>query len=150
MPTLESPTWLPNHTNGKSAHHKVNGKTLKPDTDTSSMIQLAKKITEETEKLDKYLKANGLPNPGFSVDAPGDFSELPDHLQRSRQEILLATKELSSLVRGPREIVRWGVWGVSEIVLQAKNHDIDHATVFGHLESADHMQLWNWYCSTPC
>lgn len=126
MPTFESPQWLPNHTNGKSAHHQVNGvngKSLKPDTDTSSLIQLAKKITEETEKLDKYLKANGLPNPGFSVDARGDLSELPDHLQRSRQEILVATKELSALVRGPRESVRWGAWGVSEIVLWAKNHD---------------------------
>lgn len=77
------------------------------------MILLARKITQETEKLDKYLKDNGLPDPGFTVDAPGDFPKLPDDIQRSRQEIVYATKELSALVRGPRESVRWGVWGVS-------------------------------------
>ncbi|KAM5346560.1 hypothetical protein ACJ41O_009565 [Fusarium nematophilum] len=77
---------------------------------TSQMIQLAKKITEETEKLDKYLKDNGLPDPGFGVDAPGDFPKLPEDVQKSRQEIVYATRELGFLVRGPRESVRWGVW----------------------------------------
>ncbi|KAF7559362.1 hypothetical protein G7046_g4802 [Stylonectria norvegica] len=78
---------------------------------TSHMIQLARKITEETEKLDKYLKDNGLPDPGFGPDAPGDFPRLPPDVQQSRQEILFASKELETLVRGPRETVRWGVWG---------------------------------------
>lgn len=77
------------------------------------MILLAKKITEETEKLNKYMKDNGLADPGFSVDAPGDFPKLPDDIQKSRQEIVYATKELGALVRGPRESVRWGVWSVS-------------------------------------
>ncbi|KAH7175528.1 putative O-methyltransferase [Dactylonectria macrodidyma] len=81
-----------------------------PKSSTSHMIDLAKKITEETEKLDKYLKDNGLPNPGFDVDAPGDFPKLPADVQQSRQEIVYATKELNALVRGPRETVRWGVW----------------------------------------
>ncbi|KAH6894150.1 putative O-methyltransferase [Thelonectria olida] len=80
------------------------------DSSTSTMIQLAKKITEETEKLDKYIKENNLPAPGFGADAPTDFPKLPDDIQKSRQEIVYATKELGQLVRGPREQVRWGVW----------------------------------------
>ncbi|KAK7426527.1 Alpha-1,3-mannosyltransferase cmt1 [Neonectria magnoliae] len=78
---------------------------------TSRMVELARKITRETEKLDKYMKDNGLPNPGFDVDAPGDFPKLPADIQQSRQEVVYATMELGSLVRGPREHVRWGVWG---------------------------------------
>ncbi|KAF4462214.1 O-methyltransferase [Fusarium albosuccineum] len=76
----------------------------------SQMIQLAKKITRETEKLDKYLKDHNLPDPGFGADAPGDFPKLPDEIQRSRQEVVYATRELGTLVRGPRESVRWGIW----------------------------------------
>lgn len=83
------------------------------DSHTSAMIQLANKITQETEKLDKYIKENNLPEPGFGADAPTDFPKLPDDIQKSRQEIVYATKELGQLVRGPREQVRWGVWNVS-------------------------------------
>lgn len=80
------------------------------DSETSHMVLLAQRITRETEKLNKYIRDNGLPDPSFSVDAPGDFPNLPDDIQKSRQEIVYATKELGALVRGPRESVRWGVW----------------------------------------
>lgn len=82
------------------------------DSETSHMVLLAQRITRETEKLNKYIRDNGLPDPSFSVDAPGDFPNLPDDIQKSRQEIVYATKELGALVRGPRESVRWGVWSV--------------------------------------
>ncbi|KAG5754346.1 hypothetical protein H9Q69_011785 [Fusarium xylarioides] len=78
--------------------------------DTSLMVQLARKITEETEKLDGYFKANGLQDLGFDVNAPGDLPRLPDDIQKSRIEISSATKQLEFLVRGPRETVRWGIW----------------------------------------
>lgn len=74
------------------------------------MVQLARKITEETEKLDGYLKANGFPDLGFDANAPGDLPKLPDDIQRSRIEISSATKQLELLIRGPRETVRWGIW----------------------------------------
>lgn len=77
------------------------------------MVQLARKITEETEKLDGYFKANGLQDLGFDVNAPGDLPKLPDDIQRSRIEISSATRQLELLVRGPRETVRWGIWSVS-------------------------------------
>jgi hypothetical protein len=84
-----------------------------PSLETSLMVQLARKITEETEKLDKYFKSNDLPDLGFDVDAPGDLPKLPKDIQKCRLEISSATKQLELLVRGPRETVRWGVWSVS-------------------------------------
>lgn len=83
-----------------------------PVQSTSRMVALAQMISQETEKLEAYMKANGLPMPGFDVDAPADFPHLPDEIQQSRQEIIYATKELSRLAHGPRESVRWGVWEV--------------------------------------
>lgn len=133
MTKITLPTWLQSEEkgslkmkdegkNGAVRTHAETGPSSTPGpvvaengSSTSQMILLAKRITEETEKLDKYLKENGLPDPGFTVDAPGDFPKLPDDIQRSRQKIVYATKELGALVRGPRESVRWGVWGVSEM-----------------------------------
>jgi hypothetical protein len=88
----------------------------KPAADHQSrLVELARKISAEAEKLETYLRNNSLPEPGFGVDAPDDFPKLPGDVQRSRQEIIYATKELESLVRGPRETVRWGVWNASRL-----------------------------------
>ena len=84
-----------------------------PSLETSLMVQLARKITEETEKLDNYFKSNDLPDLGFDVDAPDDLPKLPEDIQKCRLEISSATKQLELLVRGPRETVRWGIWSVS-------------------------------------
>ncbi|AEO65259.1 uncharacterized protein THITE_2112095 [Thermothielavioides terrestris NRRL 8126] len=116
-----------------SLRHKdveTNGtsKVAKPETssepsDTSRMAALAQKISKETEKLEAYMKANGLPMPSFDVDAPADFPHLPDDIQQSRQEIIYATKELNRLAHGPRESVRWGVWEFLDVLaLTAVNH----------------------------
>ncbi|KAH8121701.1 hypothetical protein FP744_10002817 [Trichoderma asperellum] len=71
---------------------------------------LAEIIRVETEKLETYLKENGITQPSFHVDAPSDFPHLPDDIQESRQKIIFATNELANLVRGPRESVRFGAW----------------------------------------
>jgi hypothetical protein len=84
-----------------------------PSLETSLMIQLARKIAEETEKLDSYFKNNDLPDLGFDVNAPDDLPRLPEDIQKCRQEISSATKQLELLVRGPRETIRWGIWSVS-------------------------------------
>ncbi|PHH71413.1 hypothetical protein CDD80_5296 [Ophiocordyceps camponoti-rufipedis] len=61
----------------------------------SRLTELVTKIAVETAKLE-----------GFGVDAP----DLPPRLQMSRQEIIWAAKELESLVRGPRESLRYAIW----------------------------------------
>ncbi|KAJ4386795.1 Alpha-1,3-mannosyltransferase cmt1 [Gnomoniopsis smithogilvyi] len=79
-----------------------------PD-DSISMTALAEKISRETAKLEKYMKDNNLPMPTFGVDAADDFPRLPNEIQKSRLEIIHATKLLRDLTVGPREGVRWGV-----------------------------------------
>lgn len=83
-----------------------------PVSSTANMVALSQKIAKETEKLETYMKQNGLVMPSFDVDAADDFPKLPEEIQRSRLEIIHATKELRDLAVGPRESVRWGVWEV--------------------------------------
>ncbi|KAK4237372.1 hypothetical protein C8A03DRAFT_34658 [Achaetomium macrosporum] len=108
-------------TNGAAA--QASKTETSPQQSTSRMVALARSITAETEKLEAYMKANNLPMPGFDVDAPADFPHLPEDVQRSRQEIIYATKELGRLAHGPRESVRWGVWEFLDVLaLTAVNH----------------------------
>lgn len=81
-------------------------------TTVPSMTALADTISKETAKLEKYLKENSLPMPSFDVDAADDFPRLPEDMQKSRLEIIHATKQLRDLTVGPRESLRWGVWEV--------------------------------------
>ncbi|XWX02157.1 hypothetical protein V2A60_010190 [Cordyceps javanica] len=96
----------------------------KPETLVDSrMIHLAKIISAESNKLDSFCKSQGIAPPSFDADAPADFPKLPEDIQKSRHEIIFAANELSSLVRGPRESVRWGVWGfLDSLTLQIINH----------------------------
>jgi hypothetical protein len=87
------------------------GSVAKPS--TSSLIQLAATITRETEKLDAFIRESGSPHPGFDVDAPLDFPKLPKEIEKAREEVVRATRELGDLVTGPREGVRWMAWDVS-------------------------------------
>ena len=80
---------------------------------TSKLIELAATITRETEKLDRYMKENGLPTPSFEVDAPSNFPKLDGEIKKAREEVVRATKELGDLVTGPTESVRWMAWDVS-------------------------------------
>lgn len=91
----------------------VSGGLEEANDSTMSMTALADKISRETAKLEKYLRENGLPMPAFGVDAADDFPRLPDEMQKSRLEIIHATKLLRDLAVGPREGVRWGVQQVS-------------------------------------
>ncbi|CZR63074.1 related to sterigmatocystin 7-O-methyltransferase precursor [Phialocephala subalpina] len=77
---------------------------------TSQLIELAGIITRETEKLDKYLKDNGSPQPSFDVDGPANFPKLDEDMKKAREEVVRATKELGDLVAGPTESIRWMAW----------------------------------------
>ncbi|KAJ0122914.1 O-methyltransferase [Diaporthe amygdali] len=87
-----------------------------PVSSTANMVALSQKIAKETEKLETYMKQNGLVMPSFDVDAADDFPKLPEEIQRSRLEIIHATKELRDLAVGPRESVRWGVWEFLDVL----------------------------------
>lgn len=82
-------------------------------TSTSRLIELAATITRETEKLDRYIKESGAPEPSFDVDGPLNFPQLEEEVKRAREEVVRATKELGDLVTGPTESVRWMAWDVS-------------------------------------
>ncbi|KAK4031943.1 O-methyltransferase-domain-containing protein [Parachaetomium inaequale] len=102
---------------------KVAKSVTVPEQSPSRMVALAQKITKATEKLETYMKSKNLPMPSFDVDAPADFPSLPEDVQKSRQEIIHATKELGLLAHGPRESVRWGIWEFLDVLaLTAINH----------------------------
>lgn len=87
-----------------------------PVSTTANMAALSQKIARETEKLEAYMKENGFAMPSFGVGAADDFPPLPEDVQRSRLEIIHATKELRDLAVGPRESVRWGVWEFLDVL----------------------------------
>ncbi|KAB8295923.1 hypothetical protein EYC80_008743 [Monilinia laxa] len=74
---------------------------------TSSLVKLAATITRETEKLSAYLKDNGIEEPSFDITSAVAFPKLPEDLRKSREEIIIATKELGDLVTGAEEGLRW-------------------------------------------
>lgn len=80
---------------------------------SSNMVELARIITRESEKLERYLRESGSAMPSLDIDGPANFPKLPDEMQKARAEILRATKELEFLVTGPTEKVRWMAWDVS-------------------------------------
>ena len=78
-----------------------------------NMVELARIITRETEIVDRYLRESGSEQPGFDVDSPANFPKLPADIKKAREEVVRATKELSALVTGPTESIRWMAWDVS-------------------------------------
>ncbi|TVY82611.1 O-methyltransferase gsfB [Lachnellula suecica] len=64
------------------------------------IAELASIISVSTAEIDNYLQTNKLPTPSFQVDAYPDL-QLPPNLQKSRDDILIATTELRELVSGP-------------------------------------------------
>lgn len=99
--------------NDSTAAANINGNGLEKKAPVSNIVALAKIISRETEKLDAYLKETNTPYPSFEYDAPVDFPKLPEHMQKTRQEIIRATSELRDLTVGPTESLRWMAWDVS-------------------------------------
>jgi hypothetical protein len=107
--TSDVPSTIPENNGTKEAE---NGQTQTVKS-TTSLVELAKTIARETEKLEKYYKDIGHPLPGWEVDSSVDLPKFPDDIKKAREEVVKATKELEYLVTGPTESLRWMAWDVS-------------------------------------
>jgi hypothetical protein len=110
VPAPTAPTSHPVTVNGAA---NGTAKAVANGTSASTMVELAKIITRESEKLEKYLKESGSPMPSFDINGPANFPSLPDDMKKSRLALLKATQDLEYLVTGPTEKVRWMAWDVS-------------------------------------
>lgn len=116
---IEDPADL-DHGVGNGMHHSNgigngngNGNGAGNGVTTSSLVELARIITRETEKLERYLKESGSPMPSFDADGPANFPTLPDDIKAAREEVVRAARDLQFLVTGPTESVRWMAWDVN-------------------------------------
>lgn len=90
-----------------------NGVSKRPNhSESSHLIKLSKIITKETRKLNRWLKKSGSLL-GFGIESPLKFPALGDKVERARAKIIRATEEMSTLVRGPTDSLRWIAWGAS-------------------------------------
>ncbi|RKF61752.1 O-methyltransferase gsfB [Erysiphe neolycopersici] len=80
---------------------------------SSFLLKLAHTIAKETKKLNGWLRESGAPELGFGVDSPLEFPLKGDEIEKSRSKIIKATEELSALVMGPADSIRWMAWGAS-------------------------------------
>jgi hypothetical protein len=79
------------------------------------LAELSAVISENTKIIQEYFAENNLPQLSFDVNAPLDFP-VPlgnEKIQNARRAVLVASKELSDLMVGPRDLLRWGSWVVS-------------------------------------
>jgi hypothetical protein len=78
------------------------------------IVELTTLISENTQKIDDYFVANGLPTLSFDPDAPLDFPVPTSNkeIQHARRVVVNATQELHDLMVGPREHIRWRSWSV--------------------------------------
>lgn len=98
------------------AHELISFPELKLPTRLEHLLELASIIKSETEKFGAYLRDHNIPGPSFEPDGHADLPRLPEHVQRTRQEIIRATQELKDLMVGPTESMRWMAWDVSPFV----------------------------------
>jgi hypothetical protein len=78
------------------------------------LLQLTEIISSQTEKIQEYFTANGLPDLSFDPTSPGDFPVPSSNteMHEARRAVVNATQELHDLMVGPRETVRWAAWNV--------------------------------------
>lgn len=73
---------------------------------SSLIAQLAETISRESAIVDGYFRENGGAQPGFEEDSLLKYPQLPDEIERARQEVLRASSELKDLMTGPSDVVR--------------------------------------------
>ncbi|EKD17354.1 O-methyltransferase [Drepanopeziza brunnea f. sp. 'multigermtubi' MB_m1] len=97
---------------------------------SSQLVELAATIARETAKLDAYMQASGLPTPSFDVNGPLNFPRLNDEMQKAREEVIKAAKELGDLMTGPTETVRWMAWDLTD---PAQSFPVDKTATFSQI-----------------
>ncbi|RAK99956.1 S-adenosyl-L-methionine-dependent methyltransferase [Aspergillus ibericus CBS 121593] len=73
---------------------------------TSKMTELAARISENTAKVDAYLRSRGLPFPSFHEDGPVDFGIDDEEIQQAQEEAIYSSLELQRLLQGPKQFYR--------------------------------------------
>ncbi|PYI04432.1 S-adenosyl-L-methionine-dependent methyltransferase [Aspergillus sclerotiicarbonarius CBS 121057] len=73
---------------------------------TSKMTELAARISENTAKVDAYLRSQGLPSPSFHEDGPVDFGIEDEEIQKAQEEAIHSSMELQRLLQGPKQFYR--------------------------------------------
>ncbi|PQE14635.1 O-methyltransferase protein [Rutstroemia sp. NJR-2017a BVV2] len=114
-----------------------------PALSTSSLVKLAAKIAQETEKISSYMKENGLPEPSFNVDSAVGFPKLPDALQRAREEVIKATAELGELLTGAEQGLRCLAW--DSLAVMSSRMNAEEITAQQFAITAGHLSLQYWY-----
>lgn len=81
----------------------------------SRLSELSSIIATKTAEIEAYLEAKGLPQPGFGPDDPAELGPIAledEDMQKTRIELIDATRELRDLVVGPSDSIRYLPWEV--------------------------------------
>lgn len=73
---------------------------------TSRILELAKAVHANTEKLDAYLNENNLPFPSFEEHGAVDFGIKSQEVEGARVAAMEAAIELHDLLLGPAMLTR--------------------------------------------
>ncbi|KUJ07170.1 O-methyltransferase-like protein [Mollisia scopiformis] len=75
---------------------------------SNRIIELAAIISTNTEKVNGYLEAQGIPTPSFNVDAPPNLGIPKEAIEvdNARRKALAASIELQDLLQGPSACLR--------------------------------------------
>ena len=78
-----------------------------------TMVELARQILADAEKLESYMNENNLTIPTLAVDGADDYPGLPPDILKHRHAVIFGAQGIQRMAHGPREIVRWEPWKVS-------------------------------------
>lgn len=72
----------------------------------SRIVELAKQILANAEKVDDHLKSNNLPQPSFDIDGPLEMELASKEAEAARISAIEGTMELQDLLLGPKMLLR--------------------------------------------
>jgi hypothetical protein len=78
----------------------------------TGITQLAWEIAFKTDIYNEYLQSQGTPSPSHSLETPA-LLDLPMHIQQTRDDVIEASTELQTLLRGPMNAIHAQTYQVS-------------------------------------